>query len=157
MTHYDSYLMYLFDTPTPPFSLQYKGLSIDFLGHFGRSKALTNNLSHDISTENSDGDLHGRLPPLPPEYSGSHPVPPSDLDCGHCGNLGVPGHSRPVLLLCKYLKWLKITKWRWCHVWKKTTTIYQDNRFPITVIFLQYQSSVVALVCAGIYIRMSSA
>lgn len=55
-----------------------------------------------LPTEPSDGDLHGRLPALPPEYSRGHPVPATYLDCGHCRHLGVAGNCRLVLFLCEY-------------------------------------------------------
>lgn len=54
------------------------------------------------STEPSDGDLHGRLPPLPPEYSGRHLVSATYMDRRHGRHLGVPGYCRLVLLLCEY-------------------------------------------------------
>lgn len=53
-------------------------------------------------TEPSDGDLHGRLPPLPPEHPGGHPVSATDLDCRHGRHLGIYGHCRIMLLLCEY-------------------------------------------------------
>lgn len=59
-------------------------------------------ISSPPSTEPSDGDLHGCLPPLPAEYSGGHPLSASHLDCRHCRHLGVPGYCRLVLLLCEY-------------------------------------------------------
>lgn len=55
-----------------------------------------------LFTEASDGDLHGCLPPLPPEHSGSHPVSSTDLDCRHSRDLGINGHCRIMLLLCEF-------------------------------------------------------
>lgn len=53
--------------------------------------------------EPSDGDLHGCLPPLPPEHSGGHPVSAPYLDRRHRRHLGVPGDCGLVLLLCEFL------------------------------------------------------
>lgn len=53
-------------------------------------------------TEPSDGDVHGCLPPMPPEYSGGHPVSAPYLDCWHCRHLGVLGYCRLMLLMCEY-------------------------------------------------------
>lgn len=55
-----------------------------------------------LPTVPSDGNFHGCLPPLPPEYSGGHPVLTTYVDCGHCRHPGVPGYCLLVLLLCKY-------------------------------------------------------
>lgn len=62
-----------------------------------------------LFTEPSDGDLHGCLSPLPPEHSGGYPISPTDLDCWHSRHLGIYGHCRIVLFLCKY-----ITSCRFC-------------------------------------------
>ena len=69
--------------------------------------------------EPTDGDIHGRLPALPPEYSRGHLVPAPYLDCWHCWNLGVPGYCWLVLLLCEY----------------SSTQTYMTHPFALTIFY----------------------
>lgn len=72
-------------------------------------------VSPTLSTEPTDGHLHGSLSSLPPEHSGGHPVSATDLDCWHSWHIGVYGYCRIVLLLCEYFFFL-ISHWaimRW--------------------------------------------
>lgn len=69
-----------------------------------------------LFTEPSDGNLHGCLPPLPPEHPGGHPVSSTDLDCRHSRHLGIYGHCSIMLLLCEFpifpVLWCSL-----CYVW----------------------------------------
>lgn len=56
-----------------------------------------------LLVESSDGHVHRRLPAVPAEHPGRHPLPENDVDCWHSGHPGVLHHRGHVLLLCECL------------------------------------------------------
>lgn len=57
----------------------------------------------------TDGDIHGRVPALPPEHLWSHLVPAVDLGGGHGWGAAGPLYCLLMLLLCECLSpWLQV-------------------------------------------------